>query len=228
MDALAFEEYSDEIYQNLKSKEHLYLPNPHYIEETQSKMKIPHRLMIIGWIKEVHNTLSLDNDTLFLSVYLFDRYMSIQPNVNRDKFQLIAITCMFIASKYEEVVKVPISNFESICINTESDIKAMEVIILQTLNYDITQAYSNTFVGIFANKMNLGASLTKKAFAYADIALSDYDLIQYKPSLIAAASIYLALNAFLPAEFIRVVPYSIREIQPVLNKLEEFVKTQRV
>lgn len=44
----------------------------------------------------------LVSDTLFLGVSCIDRFLSIQ-NVSRSQLQLVGITCMFLASKYEEI-----------------------------------------------------------------------------------------------------------------------------
>lgn len=42
------------------------------------------------------------SDTLFLGVSCIDRFLSIQ-NVSRSQLQLVGVTCMFLASKYEEI-----------------------------------------------------------------------------------------------------------------------------
>ena len=44
----------------------------------------------------------LVSDTLFLGVSCIDRFLSIQ-NVSRSQLQLVGVTCMFLASKYEEI-----------------------------------------------------------------------------------------------------------------------------
>ena len=42
------------------------------------------------------------SDTLFLGVSCIDRFLSVQ-NVPRSQLQLVGVTCMFLASKYEEI-----------------------------------------------------------------------------------------------------------------------------
>ena len=42
------------------------------------------------------------SDTLFLAVSCIDRFLSIQ-NVPRSQLQLVGVTCMMLASKYEEI-----------------------------------------------------------------------------------------------------------------------------
>ncbi len=41
-------------------------------------------------------------DTLFLGVSCVDRFLSIQ-DVSRSQLQLVGVTCLFLASKYEEI-----------------------------------------------------------------------------------------------------------------------------
>ncbi len=57
--------------------------------------------------------------TLFLAVNYLDRYISKQP-VDRRKFQLVGVTCMFIAAKYEGVYAPAVDEFVYISANTYS------------------------------------------------------------------------------------------------------------
>ena len=52
--------------------------------------------------------------TLFLSIIIFDRYMSIINNIDKNKLQLIGVTSLLIACKYEEIFSPEMRDF--ICI----------------------------------------------------------------------------------------------------------------
>jgi cyclin B len=41
-------------------------------------------------------------ETLYLTIYIVDRYLSLQPVLRRE-LQLVGIAAMLIASKYEEI-----------------------------------------------------------------------------------------------------------------------------
>ena len=60
-------------------------------------------------------------------------------NVNRSRLQLVGVTSMLLAAKYEEMYAPEIRDFEYIADNAYStaDIRKMECIILQTLDFSL-------------------------------------------------------------------------------------------
>jgi hypothetical protein len=54
----------------------------------------------IEWIIEVHHKLKLFPQTLYFVVHFMDNYLA-QKNLQKSKFKLLAISCIFLASKYE-------------------------------------------------------------------------------------------------------------------------------
>jgi hypothetical protein len=73
---------------------------------------------------------------LFLTVNIIDRYLSVTI-INRQYLQLVGVTAMFIASKYEEILALPISDFIYITNNaySSSEILLMERNILTALDF---------------------------------------------------------------------------------------------
>ena len=63
------------------------------------------REILIDWLIDVHMKFKLKEDTLFIAINIIDRYLEIKP-VSRLKLQLLGITSLFIACKYEEVYTV--------------------------------------------------------------------------------------------------------------------------
>ena len=64
------------------------------------------REILIDWLIDVHMKFKLMEDTLFIAINIIDRYLETKP-VSRLKLQLLGITSLFIACKYEEVYTVP-------------------------------------------------------------------------------------------------------------------------
>mgnify|MGYP002049273354 CR=1 FL=1 len=60
------------------------------------------RGILIDWLVEVHMKFRLASSTLYHCVWLIDRYCSTEQ-VMRAQLQLVGVTAMFIASKYEEI-----------------------------------------------------------------------------------------------------------------------------
>ena len=60
------------------------------------------RAILVDWLIGVHQSFKLVPETLYLTVNLIDRYLSIKE-VERPKLQLVGVACLLIASKYEEI-----------------------------------------------------------------------------------------------------------------------------
>jgi len=68
------------------------------------------RKVLIDWLVEVHLNFKLLPETLFIAVNLIDRY-SMHHQIIRKNYQLVGVTCMLIASKYEEIYPPHIKDF---------------------------------------------------------------------------------------------------------------------
>ena len=60
------------------------------------------RAILVDWLVEVHLKFKLVPETLYLTVNLIDWFLE-KEQVERSKLQLIGVTAMLIASKYEEI-----------------------------------------------------------------------------------------------------------------------------
>ena len=68
------------------------------------------RTVLVDWLIEVHLKFKLLPETLYLTVNLIDRYLALE-SVSRKRLQLIGVTAMLIASKYEEIYPPEIKDF---------------------------------------------------------------------------------------------------------------------
>ena len=95
-------EYLDEIYLHLKSIEKIDLPLENYMSIKQTDINEKMRVILINWIIEVHFKFHLLSETLYICINIIDRYLS-KKNINRKYLQLLGVTSLFIACKYEEI-----------------------------------------------------------------------------------------------------------------------------
>ena len=92
--------YVDTIYSYTKFLEHAYPVKPRFLtgqKEISHKM----RTILVDWIVQVHQRFKLQNETLHLTVAIMDRYLSKVHDLPRKEMQLIGLTAMLLASKYE-------------------------------------------------------------------------------------------------------------------------------
>ncbi|KAI3987867.1 hypothetical protein MKX01_020981 [Papaver californicum] len=60
------------------------------------------RMILVDWLIEVHHIYKLSPETLYLTIQIIDRYLSTHL-VQRKELQLLGISSMLLASKYEEI-----------------------------------------------------------------------------------------------------------------------------
>jgi len=93
----------------LKETEHEAVPCFGFMdfqEDINEKM----RAILVDWLVEVHLKFKLLPETLYLTVNLIDRYLC-KEQVHRSKLQLVGVTAMLIASKYEEIYPPIVKDF---------------------------------------------------------------------------------------------------------------------
>ena len=75
------------------------------------------RVILVDWLVEVSEEYKLQAQTLQLAVSYIDRFLS-EMSVQRGKLQLVGITCLFVAAKYEEIYPPALAEFVYITDNT--------------------------------------------------------------------------------------------------------------
>ena len=95
--------------------------------EKQEDINEKMRGILIDWLVEVHLKFKLVPESLYLTVNLIDRFLE-KDQVNRQKLQLVGVTAMLIACKYEEIYPPIVKDFVYITDNayTKDEILAME------------------------------------------------------------------------------------------------------
>lgn len=191
-DPLMVAEYANDIFEYLRDLECKSVPNPQYMSH-QDDLEWKTRGILIDWLVEVHTRFHLLPETLFLAVNVVDRFLS-EKVVQLDRLQLVGITAMFIASKYEEVLSPHIANFRHIADDgfTEAEILSAERFVLATLNYDLSYPNPMNFLRRISKADNYDIQSRTIGKYLMEVSLLDHRLMAYRPSHIAAAAMYLA------------------------------------
>ena len=87
-----------------------FRPRVDYMEAVQTDVNHTMRSILIDWLVEVSEEYQLHAQTLHLAIAYIDRLLSMLP-VNRTKLQLVGITSMLVASKYEEIFPPQIKDY---------------------------------------------------------------------------------------------------------------------
>ena len=184
-------EYINDIYKHLNLIEYDDLPLKNYINIIQTDINEKMRLILLDWLVEVHIKFNLLTETLFITISIIDKYLS-KKNIHRKYLQLLGITSLLIACKYEEIYPPQIKKLIHMTDNAynKNQVLKMEYQILDILNFNISFPTSLKFLEIFKNRINLDDKDFYRCLYFIEVCLIDYKSSFYNPSLIAATSLY--------------------------------------
>lgn len=145
-DPLSVSEFAREIFENHRAREHRFMVPASYMDDQQditNKM----RAILVDWLVDVHQKFKLSPETLHLTVNIIDRFLAV-TQVKRRKLQLVGVTAMLIASKYEEIYAPETADFVYISDKAydRDEILHMEAVMLNVLKFEVTVPTSLAFL----------------------------------------------------------------------------------
>ena len=209
-DPLMVSEYVTEIFEYLSELEVATQPHADYMDH-QEDLEWKMRGILVDWLIEVHTRFRLLPETLFLAVNIIDRFLSAKV-VQLDRLQLVGVTAMFIASKYEEVLSPHVANFRHVADDgfTESEILSAERYVLSALNYDLSYPNPMNFLRRISKADSYDIQTRTLGKYLMEISLLDHRFMEYLPSQVAAASMYLARKILERGEWVRTCCISVK------------------
>ncbi len=153
------------------------------------------RAILIDWLVEVHMKFRLVPETLHLCVNIIDRYCS-TVQVQRSKLQLVGVTALLIACKYEEIYPPEVRDCVYITDRAyqSSEVLDMEQDIVQKLAFRITVPTAYPFLQRFLSIINAPSVIKHASSYYTERTLQEHDMLKYPPSLICLSAVILAMN----------------------------------
>ncbi|XP_022148056.1 putative cyclin-B3-1 isoform X2 [Momordica charantia] len=209
-------EYVEEIYQYYWVIEAQSSSLSNYLS-VQTEITPLMRGILINWLIEVHFKFDLMPETLFLSVTLFDRYLS-QVIIKKNEMQLLGLTALLLASKYEDFWHPRVKDLISISAESYSrqQMLQMEALILKKLKFRLNMPTPYVFMLRFLKAAQSNTQLEHLSFYLIELTLVEYEALSFKPSLLCASAIYVARC------MLRISPYW----TPLLNKHARYEVSQ--
>lgn len=193
--------YVSEIYEYLREMEvqAKRRPLPDYIEKVQKDLTPNMRGILVDWLVEVSEEYKLCSDTLFMCISYIDRFLSTNA-LNRQRLQLLGVSSMLVASKYEEISPPNVEDFCYITDNTytKQEVVKMEADLLKHLNYELGSPTIKTFLRNLTRvaqedyKKTSNLELEFLGYYLAELSLLDYSSVKFLPSLVAASVMFLS------------------------------------
>ncbi|CAN7090287.1 unnamed protein product [Brassica rapa subsp. narinosa] len=190
--SLAAVEYVQDLYSFYRTMERFScVPVDYMMQQMDLNEKM--RAILIDWLIEVHDKFDLMKETLFLTVNLIDRFLS-KKAVMRKKLQLVGLVALLLACKYEEV-SVPVVE-DLVLISdkayTRNDVLDMEKTMLSTLQFNVSLPTQYPFLKRFLKAAQADKKCEMLASFLIELALVEYEMLRFQPSLLAATAVYTA------------------------------------
>jgi cyclin A len=192
IDPFRASELGQDVVEVLHMREQQPLANPDYLR-TQTEVHEKMRTILIDWFVDVALKFKLHPETYFLAVNIVDRYLSV-ASVARTQLQLVGITAIWIAAKYEEMWAPTVAECVSITANTynRDEVMRMERTILAALQFKLTVPTCYMMLARLLDVIEADAQLRNTALFYLEHAVLDYKYLGFLPSQLAYSSLYLA------------------------------------
>ncbi|XP_059953255.1 G2/mitotic-specific cyclin-B2 isoform X2 [Mesoplodon densirostris] len=230
-------DYVKDIYQYLRQLEVLQSINPHFLDGRDINGRM--RAILVDWLVQVHSKFRLLQETLYMCVAIMDRFLQVQP-VSRKKLQLVGITALLLASKYEEMFSPNIEDFVYITDNayTSSQIREMETLILKELKFELGRPLPLHFLRRASKAGEVDVEQHTLAKYLMELTLIDYDMVHYHPSKVAAAASCLSqkvlghgkwnlkqqyYTGYTENEVLEVMQHMAKNVVKVNEKLTKFI-----
>lgn len=190
--------YAPDIYSNLHAMELDRRPSCNYMEKLQRDVNKGMRSILIDWLVEVSEEYRLVPDTLYLTVHLIDRFLS-EHYIEKQKLQLLGVTCMLIASKYEEICAPRVEEFCFITDNTyaKEEVVRMESLVLNFLGFQLAAPTTKKFLRRFVQAAQASYEVPSVELEFmanylAELTLAEYSFLKFLPSVTAASAVFVA------------------------------------
>lgn len=161
------------------------------------------RSVLADFVVNLASTLSLTDYTLHLAIRVVDSYLAQQEEpMQADKLQVLGATCLKIADvfteqskeyyKQENAVEYAEATYHQ---TTSEQMLLCEKEVLPKLDFDLHLPTAHWFAQCYLayGRFTPGGNVAKTACFIGDLALLDYDLLAYPPSLRAQCTVVLAV-----------------------------------
>ena len=123
----------------MRDLEPLYRIDNEYLTKVQTEIKDTSRAFLVEWIIDVHRKFRLMPETLYVTISIIDRYLSLQE-IKKSQLHLLGVTALLISTKYEEIYPPELKHYIRVTDNaiSKEHVLRLEFKILQNLDFNVT------------------------------------------------------------------------------------------
>lgn len=205
------------------------------------------RTILFDWLSQASAECRFYRETYHLAVDYTDRFLSAQINIDKLDLQLVGVTCLFIAAKYEEIHPPLVEELADLTSGayTAEEIIHQETIILDSINWDLTPVTPNNWLSVymkilitldsdfeerkndsfmFPTRNGIAISNQKRIACVIDLAILNIQSLQYSSSILAAS----AMSFFTDERTLRLCTgYKLKQLLECTRWLRPYVEAVR-
>ncbi|KAM4019321.1 cyclin-P [Anomaloglossus baeobatrachus] len=151
------------------------------------------RTLLVDWLVQVHEYLCLQDETLYLAVFLMNSYMKVHK-IRTPLLQLLATSCLYIACKMEERL---IPEPAELCFMMEDafskkELLKMEKKVLYRLRFELQYTQPLHFLRLLSVSEKCPENVEYLAMYFMELTLMEADGAMIEPALLACGALSLA------------------------------------
>lgn len=215
-----------------------------YFNTRQAYITPQMRSILCDWIMQISFQLGFKRETFHLSVTLLDVSLSKLPNLRANKLQLVGVTCLLIAAKFEEI---SCPNVNMYVYSTGGAYNSMEIVnfeqfLLNSLGWSIKYPTLSMWVNLITSKWdvwveshlkNTGShqifkflplfrvvsslNLIQKVLRCIDFAVFDCDYLNFDAPKLISGILYLVVGTCTGAFTEEFIENSIKTVEDLSN-----------
>jgi len=243
-DAEAAIEYASDMLKQMLTREVHMMPKWDFMR-SQPHITAEHRSTLVDWFASLRKQLGLRRETLFLTVNIVDRYLSL-VEVRQRHLQLVGVAAFLIAAKFEEIKPPDVKDlvYYTADAYTRQEVVKKEIDILSKLHFEVVSPTSYHFlvhlqsassaVGRFAAvddhpQERVRADARRElANKLLEGALMHYPLAWHTPSHLASAAVLLSnelsrSQPFWPESMARLSGHTRELLEPLADELHSIL-----
>ena len=197
-----------------------------YFATIQTEIRPHMRKIVSDWMLEVTEEQQCQPEVFHLAINYLDRFLA-TTNISKTKFQLVAATCLFLASKFKETSPLPAEHLviytdysisiQEIMVSHQKKIllisqcihccilllQSLEMTVLDALQWDLSAVTPYSILDHILRTVNFQPMfdprvVRKHAETFVALAATEYSFCHQSPMVVAVACLGAALRGLNP------------------------------
>lgn len=201
-DPRMLENLNKDITRYLKRMEVFYQPSKDFLKNQKFVTK-RHRERQVDWILRLSHEMRLKRQSFYLAISMMDRYIELIKPTSDKEYDCLALTCLFSASKYEELTFPTINDFVYLSGGKakKDDLIQLEMTILETLGWRMNHCNPMNFFDQLSRNLGLQAACYHFGQFLVECLIYKGESARYKSSVLGASCLLLCLMFFDQRDF---------------------------